>query len=111
MSLKDKLKQRVQKYVMANMEEPIQIEDIADALSISASYLRSLFKRYYGISVGKFVLKLKVTHACQLILSTPMQMQEVAAACGFGSAFSFSRAFKRMMCLTPREYRDWFHAK
>ncbi len=105
----DEMKLMIKDFVEQNMSDSIQIVDVADDLGLSPSYLRALFSKYYGISLGHFILKLKVTYACQFLRNSTMQMQEIANATGFNSGFSFSRAFKRMMQLTPREYRDWFN--
>ena len=71
--------------------------------------VRNLFlgdvRRKTGYAPVDFYLRMKVQHACLLLDTTPMRIDEVAAAIGFEDPFYFSRLFRRIMTKSPRAYR------
>jgi AraC-like DNA-binding protein len=58
-----------------------------------------------GLSLGDYILRSRMNRACALLGDSTMNVSEVAAACGFGSLYSFSRAFKKRRGLSPSAFR------
>lgn len=80
-------------------------EDIAESLGISYSRFRKLFKDYYGISPGQYILQIRVARAKELLTNTDHQIQEIAWETGFENSDYFSTVFLRMAGITPKEHR------
>ncbi|WP_431024672.1 GlxA family transcriptional regulator [Halomonas sp. H5] len=89
----------------ANLESPLAIADLARRLALSWRGLERLFLRYLERSPRDHYLGLRLDHAHGLLLETPHRVLEIAQACGFASASSFTRAFRQRHGLTPSQLR------
>jgi transcriptional regulator GlxA family with amidase domain len=57
------------------------------------------------MSLGHYMSEIRMARSAALIHNTDSALAEIAEACGFSSAYAFSRAFKRHFRHTPSEYR------
>ncbi|WP_192035619.1 GlxA family transcriptional regulator [Halomonas sp. YLGW01] len=89
----------------ANLDTPLGIGELADALEVSWRRLDRLFLRQLGTSPQRAYLARRLGHAHRLLRETRHSVMEIALACGFGSASSFTRAFRRHHGLTPSALR------
>ena len=89
----------------ANLETPLGIGELAEALGLSWRRLERLFLRQLGTSPQRTYLVRRLDHAHRLLQETRHSVMEIALACGFGSASSFTRAFRRHHGLTPSALR------
>ncbi|GHE21114.1 GlxA family transcriptional regulator [Halomonas urumqiensis] len=89
----------------ANLESPLGIRELADELGISWRRLERLFARHLQLSPQQAYLARRLDHAHRLLRETPHGVMEIALACGFASASSFTRAFRRRHGLTPSRLR------
>jgi AraC-like DNA-binding protein len=96
---------RISRHVYANLGRGIPIRELAGVAALSPSRLRARFREALGIPLGLFIRRTRIHRACGLLHSTGKNVSEVAAACGFESLYSFSRAFKQVMGQSPRAYR------
>lgn len=96
-------------YLNNNYHEPVSLKDVSDSLSISQAYLCKLFKKEMGVPVIHYLRNIRLNHAVQLLISTPMQVQEVSETVGFSDVKSFFVAFKNTYGVTPSEYRKHLH--
>ena len=78
---------------------------IAEELHISNSYLSTVFKQAYHITVVHYITQRRIAAAKHLILTTDMDIKAVAAASGFSSDISFIRVFKKYEATTPGTFR------
>ncbi len=76
-------------------------EDVASACHVDPSYLSRLFQRFAGTTPYRFMMKLKMAHAAELLLDRQLMVKEVADRLGFSDAFHFSRVFKRVYGVSP----------
>lgn len=95
----------VGKYLKENESEPVTIQSLAEALAISPSHLRHLFKHELRISLGQYIRLSKSIHAAALIDTTSKSLGQIATACGYSTLSAFSRSFTREMGLSPSQYR------
>jgi AraC-like DNA-binding protein len=99
------LVERVHRYLLGHINENFTLGQLARSLRMSESYLRSLFRRHFGVSIGHYVRESRLAKASGLIHNSDLNFSQIAEECGFDSVYSFSRAFKRANGLSPREYR------
>ena len=92
---------RIIDYVNANLTVINDMDDIADALFFSKSYLGHLFKRETGIGIMEYVRNKKVLRARSLIMSGA-KPTEIYLECGFSNYPSFFRAYKAFFGFSPR---------
>jgi len=96
---------QVNRYAMPRLDQPIAIKTMATALGHSESHLRRLFRLATGLGLGRYIRELRWQRACRLLQDASMTVGDVAAQCGFDSIYSFSRAFKNGLKISPRAYR------
>ncbi|SFG51067.1 response regulator [Oribacterium sp. WCC10] len=101
---KDKLIAAIQDYIDENLKGKLQLNEIADAFGLSPAYLSVLFKKNTDIGFSEYVYTRKIEHAKKMLLSDDMKVYEVADALGFESAYYFSKVFKKVTGVSPREF-------
>ena len=101
---KDHVIINVQKYINNHMEERLSLNEVADVFGLSANYLSALFKKTCNIGFSEYITQKKVTRAKALLLEENMKIYEVADKLGFESAFYFSKVFKKVEGISPREF-------
>lgn len=77
------------------------VEDVATEMGISSIYLSRLFKRFAGSGAYRFLLRLRMNHAAELLLERGLKVRAVAERLHYADAFQFSRAFKRVYGVPP----------
>lgn len=93
-------------YIYAHIKERITIEDLSDALGVSASYLSRLFKKEAGISVSAYIREQKINIAKNLLRFSDYSLIEIANRLSFSSQSHFIQQFKEVTGMTPKKYRD-----
>lgn len=96
-------------YVSQNIYQPIRVEDMAQALGYTRSYLSSRFKQQTGINLSQYILQEKVFEAQRMLEFTDKSLPEIADLLAFSSQSHFQGVFKRVTGQTPLSYRK--HAK
>ena len=94
-----------------NYSNGITVKNLADNLSLDASYLSTIFKNKVGISPKKYILKLQIEKATKLLCDTNFTVREISIAVGFTDALYFSRVFHNMTGMAPSVYRKYFRNK
>lgn len=102
--------ERVHEFLLGHLNENFTMGELARSLRMSESYLRSLFRRHFGVSIGHYVRESRLAKAAGLIDNSDLNFSQIAEECGFDSVYSFSRAFKRANGISPREYRKFVRA-
>ncbi len=83
----------------------VRVENIANAMNVSYRTLARKFEAETGMSVSDKLTEIRLTHAKRLLLSTDMNMYDIARRCGYENEFYFSKRFKQKISVSPREYR------
>ena len=81
------------------------LEDIAATLDMSYTAFRKRFVRLTGKSPGQHRAEIVIRRACSQLLMTDDSLSEVAAALGFYDSFHFSRRFKQIVGMAPKDFR------
>ena len=96
--------------MQSNLEEPLEIDQIARIISLSRRQLERLFQKYVGQAPGQYYLGLRLERAFSLLNETDLSVREIALASGFDNAPYFSRQFKRRFDSSPHNLRtSWAH--
>lgn len=98
--------QRALLYIEGNLAENLSLRTMAEVLNVSSSYLSSLFRKETGQTLTDYINRRRVRHAMHLLKTTRLQIQTVAQHCGIIDVQYFSKVFKRVAGMTPKEYRD-----
>jgi transcriptional regulator GlxA family with amidase domain len=83
---------------------------LARLASVSERHLRRLFEQQAHTTPARFVERVRVEAACNLLETTSAPTEEIAARSGFGAGETMRRAFQRTIGTTPSEYRSRFQS-
>ncbi|MDI1319550.1 MAG: helix-turn-helix domain-containing protein, partial [bacterium] len=100
--------QSINAYVRDNLDKPLTIAHLSKHTGYSVSHLRRVFREEFGASLGSYMRESRLSVAASM-LSEPRaeSVEAIARACGFGSIWAFSRAFKAAMGRSPRAYQQF----
>lgn len=92
-------------FLVGHYREPISAADVAEAAGLNRHYAMRLFKKGSGMSIWQYLLRLRVSHAQHLLLTTDAPVVTVGLESGFASPSRFYDIFTRECKLAPAEYR------
>lgn len=92
-------------YIEEHFSERITLTELSERFYISEFYLCRLFKEYAGRTLMSYLTDLRVERAKQLLATTDMHIERIAALSGFGSVSSLGKAFRAALGHSPRAYR------
>ena len=93
-------------YIKEHIYSPeLKISAIASSANISEVYFRKLFTDKHNTTPRRYIIRTRVEHAKQELLSTHKSITEISADCGFSDVFHFCRTFREAVGVTPGEYR------
>ena len=94
----------VEEFFQRKYNQQVGIEDLAKDLCISIPQTHRVVKKIFGVGFKKILTKQRITHACMLIKSKTISLEEVAYQSGYTSYNGFLSAFKNYMGKSPKEY-------
>lgn len=92
-------------YIANNVEKDFTQQQLADQFYFSEHYLRHLFKKETGISIGSYKMSKRIERAKCLLKTTGLKINDVSAACGFKSPSYFTKLFTKTVGVSPKTYR------
>jgi LacI family transcriptional regulator, galactose operon repressor len=95
-------------YIWRHYREPIRVEHVLAAQSMSRCGLIRAFEKHIGHSIGHEIVRKRVELAQKLLVSTSDKIRVIALEAGFSSSEHLSRAFMRVRGQTPSDYRKDF---
>ena len=102
--------ERCKDYVRKHYREKIYLQDIADSLGLSPSYLSRLFSRETGECVQDYINRIRVYHASNLLLYSDRPLPEIAQYVGFPNQSYFGKIFKKLKNMSPKAYQDRYRS-
>lgn len=97
----------VKAYIAAAYREELDLSRLAERVYLTPSYLSKLFKQETGMTITDYAIQLRVDEAKRLLCGRPeLKTYEVGAAVGYADSAYFTKLFKRVVGVTPNEYRQ-----
>ena len=84
----------------------LSLQTVASSLGINANYLSTLFSKEEGESFNKYLQHVRMNKSTTLLSTSSNTIQEIAFQCGFEDANYFSKWFKKLKGITPKQYRQ-----
>ena len=92
-------------FIEEHLYDDVSLELAAEALHTNSSYLSRLFKQELDISFTEYTHRSRVKKAQQLLILTDLSIVVIAGDLGYSSQSHFTRTFKRICGVTPRQYK------
>lgn len=96
---------RVKNFIKRNYMNDVSVEALAESLGVNRIYLTRLFKADYGISIKKYLVSVRMSHAKRFI-EDGHSVSEAADMVGYSDVFAFSKMFKSYFGISPSSIKD-----
>jgi len=83
----------------------ITVTELSEYVNIDRSYLTAIFKKHRGISPQRYIMENKLRKACDFLKNTDYDVTYISQSVGYDDPFVFSHAFKKLIGMSPTEYR------
>lgn len=93
-------------FIKAHFNEQITLEDVARSAHLSVSRLSHVFKEQTGLTIIDYMTKVRVEYAKELLISTNKNCTEICFDTGYNNQSYFTRTFKEVAGVTPRQFRE-----
>lgn len=93
-------------YLDTHCMEKFSLKKLADALFVNECYLARAFKYITGQTLLQYHSAMRCKIACSLLAEDTLSVSQIGIRLGFSSASLFSQTFKRVIKVTPTEYRE-----
>lgn len=92
-------------FAQAHLDRPLTVRALAGVANLSPSHFMNLFKQRTGYPPHEYIKGLRMHRARQLLDNSFLSVKQIAAATGFNDSPNFSRTFKSVYRVSPRDYR------
>lgn len=98
--------QKAMKIIMVKFTDPMfGLSALSEMIGCSNTYLSAQFKVEYGIGISRYIQKLRIEKAKELLENKDMKIKDIAFAVGFSSDIAFLRVFRKLEGTTPGNMR------
>lgn len=101
----DELRRRIKR----SSELDWSISEVSADMRISESHFRKIYKQQFGVSFHADLVDIRMSNAMKLLKKTDMNINAIAAKCGYKNVYHFMAAFKKKTGMTAKKYRDSVH--
>ena len=101
---------RCEQYIRAHLAQELSRETLAAQIYLHPAYLSRLFKRETGVTLSDYIASERIKAACRLLEDPAIKIGAVAGQVGIPQFSYFCRVFRRIMGMSPQEYRQTHRA-
>jgi len=98
--------EKVSQYILDHYTHRIKLQELADYIQLSPSYLQAIFKEITGSTPIEYLIRVRMNKAKEWIKEDRHSIREISEFVGFHDAFYFSKCFKKSEGMSPTEYRS-----
>ena len=96
--------------IEANIHQSLYVNDIAQSIGVSTSYLNHCFHKVFHIPTKQFIMAYRFHEITLTLTQTDTPISTIAYDFGFSSVYAFSNAFKKLHNVSPSEYRKIYQS-
>ncbi|PKJ52621.1 helix-turn-helix domain-containing protein [Bacillus sp. SN10] len=93
-------------YINNNIYHEISLNALADFLEVNPTYLSKLFKKEVGIPLSQYIQRERIEEAKKLLTLTSYSLSDICLWLNFNDQSYFTRVFKKITEMTPKQYRE-----
>lgn len=95
----------IEKYLQANYDRDVKLQEIADQFYLSREYISRKFKQEFNENISDYMVKYRIKKAKSLLKNDQLKIYEIANMVGYQDDKYFRKVFKKVEGITPNEYR------
>ena len=95
----------VEKYIRENLRDDLSLVSLGEKVCLNPAYLSRLYKQVKGRKLSSFIDRERINWAKELLKDGNKKIVDIAKGVGYENASSFTRLFKKIVGITPQEYR------
>lgn len=99
------VREEILRFIKMHYVEEISMQDVAEAMSYSNAYFCKLFKQGFDKSFTTYLMEYRIEKAKQLLCDISINVKEIAEKVGYKDSNYFAKVFKRVVGVTPSDYR------
>lgn len=100
--------ERINRYIYNHYRENLTLADLAALFFIKKEYLSTLFRKYYGETVGQLIIRLKIADSKRQLSYSDRTISEISESLGYLDPSHFNHQFKKETGIPPGQYRSRF---
>ncbi len=93
-------------YIKRHYAEELSLSDVAKYVHLTPAYFSSLFKKQTGENFNRYLIRVRIEQAKELLMTTDMKISDIAHAVGYPNASYFIRVFKKQEGTSPMEFKN-----
>ena len=97
--------QKATAYLQEHYAQDVHLSDLAQELFISDAYLGRLFIRHYHMKFTDYLHQLRIQNAVPLLRDPKWKLYQIAQKMGYNNQQYFCNVFKKMMGVSPQQFR------
>lgn len=97
---------RARAYIVRHQADPIDLENVANAMHVSTFYFCKVFKKATGLTFTNYLSRVRIEKAKTLLLNPHLRISEIAYNVGFQSLTHFNRLFRQIAGESPTAFRN-----
>ncbi|MEH7335005.1 response regulator [Neobacillus drentensis] len=95
----------IEKYLQANFDREVKLQEISEHFYISREYISRKFKQEFNVNISDYIVKIRMEKAKSLLKNSQLKIYEIANMIGYQDDKYFRKVFKKVVGVTPNEYR------
>lgn len=99
---------QAKRYIKKHFADPISLEEVSSEVGFSGSYFSTLFRKETGKNFLEYVTDVRIDEAKVLLRESRMTIENVAKSVGINDYKRFSKTFKKLTGISPKEYRSLY---
>ena len=96
----------VEKYIHEHYRDGLSLDILADKVFLTPHYLSSIFRQEKGIGFSKYIKRVRMDKAEELLKTTNIKINDICKAVGYTNLSYFCKTFRNEYGVTPEKYRD-----
>ncbi len=100
-----KLVEDIKAYIEQHYAKKLSLQEVADYVAISKNYMCGIFKQETSMTIGNYIVFVRMREARELLLSTSLKSYEIGLQVGYEDVIYFGLLFKKQYGFSPMDYK------
>lgn len=95
-------------YIQKNYTNNLTTQNLCEVSHLSPSHFCRCFKKHFGITASEYIIRCRINAACRMLETSAFQINHISSRVGYKSESFFRNSFKKLVGMSPGEYRRCF---